>query len=108
MSTPNESAKGVKTLGIKLKPDVHAQLSFVAQLRGATITDEIQTAVVEHIARAKDDPELANRAAEARAEIEREAVARQEAIATLFADGGESTATRPRRNMKGSENTSET
>jgi hypothetical protein len=108
MSTPDESMRGVKTLGIKLKPDVHAQLSFIAQLREGTITDEIQTAVVEHIARAKDDPELANRAAEARAEIEREAVARQEAIATLFADGGEPTATRPRRNTKGSENPSET
>ena len=107
MSTPDESAKGIKTLGIRLKPDVHAQLSFIAQLREGTITDEIQTAIAEHIAHAKDDPELANRAAEARAEIEREAVARQQAIATLFADGGESTATRPRRNTKGSENPSE-
>ena len=91
MSTPDESAKGVKTLGIRLKPDVHAQLSFIAQLREGTITDEIQIAIAEHIARAKDDPELANRAAEARAEIEREAAARQQAIATLFADGGEPT-----------------
>lgn len=107
MSTPDELTRGIKTLGIKLKPDVHAQLSFIAQLREGTITDEIQTAVVEHIARAKDDPELANRAAEARAEIEREAVARQQAIATLFADGGEPTAARPRRTTKGGENPSE-
>jgi hypothetical protein len=107
MSTPDESAKGIKTLGIRLKPDVHAQLSFIAQLREGTITDEIQTAIAEHIARAKDDPELANRAAEARAEIEREAVARQQAIATLFADGGEPTAGRQRRTAKGGENPSE-
>jgi hypothetical protein len=107
MSTPDESARGVKTLGIKLKPDVHAQLSFIAQLREGTITDEIQTAVVEHIARAKEDPELANRAAEARAEIEREAVARQEAIATLFADDGEPTGTRQRRTPKGGDTSSE-
>jgi predicted RNA-binding Zn ribbon-like protein len=108
MSTPDESAKGVKTLGIKLKPDVHAQLSFIAQLREGTITDEIQTAIAEHVARAKDDPELANRAAEARAEIEREAAARQQAIATLFADGGEQPATGPRRSAKGGETPSET
>jgi len=101
MSTPDEFAKGVKTLGIKLKPDVHAQLSFIAQLREGTITDEIQIAVAEHIARAKEDPELASRAAEARAEIEREAAARQQAIATLFADGGEQTGTRQRRNPEG-------
>lgn len=107
MSTPNESAKGVKTLGIRLQPDVHAQLSFIAQLREGTITDEIQIAIAEHIARAKDDPDLASRAAEARAEIEREAAARQQAIATLFADGGEPTGTRPRRTQKGGDNPSE-
>jgi hypothetical protein len=107
MSAPDELIRGVKTLGIKLKPDVHAQLSFIAQLREGTITDEIQTAVVEHIARAKADPELANRAAEACAEIEREAAARQQAIATLFADGGEPTAARPRRTAKGGDNPSE-
>jgi hypothetical protein len=107
MSTSDELIRGVKTLGIKLKPDVHAQLSFIAQLREGTITDEIQIAVAEHIARAKDDPELASRAAEARAEIEREAAARQQAIATLFADGGEQTGTRQRRTSKGGENPSE-
>jgi len=107
MSAPNESAKGVKTLGIRLQPDVHAQLSFIAQLREGTITDEIQIAIAEHIARAKDDPDLASRAAEARAEIEREAAARQQAIATLFVDGGEPSGTRPRRTQKGGENPSE-
>lgn len=108
MSTPDELTRGVKTLGIKLKPDVHAQLSFIAQLRDGTITDEIQIAIAEHVARAKNDPELASKAAEARAEIEREAAARQQAIATLFADGGEPTPTRQRRTSKGGENPSDT
>ena len=107
MSTPTESAKGVKTLGIRLQPDVHAQLSFIAQLRDGTITDEIQIAIAEHVARAKGDPDLASRAAEARAEIEREAAARQQAIATLFADGGEPTSARPRRTPKGGDTASE-
>ncbi|WP_081665239.1 hypothetical protein [Mycobacterium sp. UM_CSW] len=84
MSTPDESAKGVKTLGIRLQPDVHAQLSFIAQLREGTITDEIQIAITGHIARSKEDPELRGRADAARAEIEREAAARQKAIASLF------------------------
>lgn len=110
MSTPAESVKGVKTLGIRLQPDVHAQLSFIAQLRDGTITDEIQIAIATHIAAAKTDPELASKAAEARAEIEREAAARQQAIATLFADGGDQTpnASRPRRNTKGSDTPSDT
>ena len=104
MSTPDETTKGVKTLGIRLKPDIHAQLGFIAQLRDGTITDEIQIALAEHIARAKDDPDLASRAAEARAEIEREAAARQQAIATLFqgSDSDAAAATRsPRRGPKG-------
>lgn len=108
MSTPDEPTKGIKTLGIRLKPDVHAQLSFIAQLRGGTITDEIQIAIAGHIARAKTDPELASKAAEARAEIEREAAARQQAIATLFADGGEPATPRPRRSTKGGDSPSDT
>lgn len=110
MSAPDELTRGVKTLGIKLKPDVHAQLSFIAQLRDGTITDEIQIAIAEHIARAKTDPELASKAAEARAEIEREATARQQAIATLFADGGDQTpsSARPRRTTKGGDTPSDT
>lgn len=115
MSTPDEFAPGVKTLGVKLQPDVHAQLSFIASLRPGkgTITDEIQIAIAEHIARAKDDPELQGRAAAARAEIEREAAARQQAIASLF-DADPATPTtgadraRPtRRPQKGGDSTTE-
>lgn len=108
MSTPDELTRGVKTLGVKLQPDIHAQLSFIAQLRDGTITDEIQIAIAEHIARAKNDPELASKAAQARADIEREAQARQQAIATLFADGSEPTAARPRRTTKGGDSPSGT
>ena len=85
MSTPDETSKGVKTLGIRLKPDIHAQLSFIAQLRDGSITDEIQLAIAAHLQAAKEDPVLKGRADAARAEIEREAAARQQAIATLFA-----------------------
>jgi hypothetical protein len=107
MSTPDESTKGVKTLGIKLKPDVHAQLSFIAQLRDGTITDEIQIAITAHIARAKDDPDLRNKAAAAREEIEREAVARQQAIATLFDSSTKPPSGAARRGQKGGESSSE-
>ncbi|UGT64435.1 hypothetical protein [Nocardia asteroides] len=85
MSTPDQQTRSVKTLGVKLEPDVHAQLSFIAQLREGTITDEILIAIRTHIERAKDDPELRSRAEEVQAEIEREAAARRDAIATLFA-----------------------
>jgi hypothetical protein len=80
------TAKGVKTIGIRLDPDIHAQLTLIAGLRGSTITDEIKTALHAHIAGAKDAADLANRADEALAEIERDAAARRDAIATLFGD----------------------
>lgn len=78
------SGKGVKTLAIRLEPDLHAQLSLIAQLRSSTITDEIRAAIEAHIATVKAAPELVGKADAALEEIEREAAARRDAIATLF------------------------
>lgn len=75
---------GVKTLAIRLEPDLHAQLSLIAQLRGHTITDEIKAALEAHITGAKTMPELAGRAEAVLADIERDATARRAAITTLF------------------------
>ncbi len=75
---------GVKSLAIRLDPELHAQLSLVAQLRGKTITDEIRTAIETHIASVKSNPELVGKADGVLEEIEREASARRAAIATLF------------------------
>ncbi|GAA4969413.1 hypothetical protein [Kineococcus glutinatus] len=86
------SRGGVKTLAIRLEPDVHAQLSLIAQLRGNTITDEIRTALETHLATARTAPELAAQADAALADIEREAAARRDAIATLFGSAAATTA----------------
>ncbi len=75
---------GVKTLAIRLEPDLHAQLSLIAQLRGATITDEIKAALEAHITAARSMPQLTGRADAVLAEIERDATAKRAAIATLF------------------------
>jgi predicted DNA-binding protein len=75
---------GVKTLAIRLEPDLHAQLSLIAQLRGSTITDEIRGAIEAHVIRAKTAPELVSRAGSALEEIERDALARRAALAGLF------------------------
>jgi predicted DNA-binding protein len=86
MSVPDSSSSkaGVKTLAIRLEPDLHAQLSLIAQLRGSTITDEIRAAIEAHIKAVKASPDLAGRAGSVLEDIEREAAARREAIATLF------------------------
>lgn len=73
-----------KTLGVRLEEDLHAQLSFIAQLTGSTITDEIRRSIEVRVQTAQDDPDLVARAEHVRAEIEREAQARQQAIAGFF------------------------
>ncbi|MBF6097841.1 hypothetical protein IU510_07085 [Nocardia cyriacigeorgica] len=105
MSAPDEPTNkggGVKTLAIRLEPEMHAQLSLIAQLRGSTITDEFRAALVAHIEAAKSAPELANKADTALADIEREAALRREAIAALFAPDATSASTaRPSRKGAG-------
>jgi hypothetical protein len=70
-----------KTLAIRVEESVHAQLRFIAQLNGSSITEEIRRAIEHRITTAQDDPELIARAQQAREEIEREAAARSAAIA---------------------------
>jgi hypothetical protein len=86
MSTPDtgNGKTGVKTLAIRLEPDVHAQLGFIAQLRDSTIADEFRQAILAHIEASKTDPALAAKAGGVLDDIEREAQTRREAIASLF------------------------
>ena len=86
MSTTDSgpSRSSVKTLAIRLEPEQHATLSLIAQLRGSTITDEIRAALEAHIASVKATPELAAKAGGVLEDIERDALARRTAIATLF------------------------
>ncbi len=82
MSQPdNDSTR--KTMAIRVDPEIHAELSLIAQLRGNTLADEHLQAVVHHIERAREETDLAERAEEAIAEIEREAAIRRDAINRL-------------------------
>jgi hypothetical protein len=74
----------VKTLGIKLPPELHAQFALVAQLDGLNLTDAIRRAVEFYVASKQGESDFAARAQAALDEIEREAAARREAITALF------------------------
>lgn len=74
----------MKTLAIRLEDDQHAQLSVLAQLAGNTITDEIRGALEAHIQAKRSDPALTVKAQDVLDDIERQAQARQAAIANLF------------------------
>ncbi len=91
-STSPEGSPVVKTLAIRLELPLHAQLSAIAQLQGHTITDEIRQAIESHIERVRSDGTLTAKADAMRDEIERDAAARREAIASLFGDEPTTTA----------------
>ena len=73
-----------KTLGVRIEEGLHAQLAFIAQLADSTISDEIRRSIEARVQAAQTDPELVARAEAARVQIEREAEARKQAIASLF------------------------
>jgi predicted DNA-binding protein len=75
---------GVKTLAIRLPDELHAQLVLIAQLDGVSLTDAIRQAIEGLIERKRAEGDLAARAEQALAEIERETTARREAIQALF------------------------
>ncbi len=93
---PSEERK-VKTLAIRLDPELHARLSVIAQLSSSTITDEIRVAIATHVEAKANDADLAGAAAELLEEIERDAAARREALSGLLNQAGTVTTDKPAR-----------
>jgi hypothetical protein len=87
MSEPKADAKGVKTLGIRLSGELHAQFSLVAQLDGLSLSDAVLRAVELYVETKRSESDFATRAAAALDDIEREAAARRAAIEGLFGQG---------------------
>ncbi|MDT5024272.1 MAG: hypothetical protein QOE61_698 [Micromonosporaceae bacterium] len=92
-ATPG-TPQGVKTLGIKLPDELHAQLVLIAQLDSLSLTDAIRQAIDYYIERKRGEGNLAERAAQALGEIEREAAMRRDALQALFGSHAQ-TATPP-------------
>ena len=76
----------MKTLAVRMNESTRAQLDIIAQLNDRTVTDEIRLALEAWIERTKTDPATQQRADAVRAEIEREAATKREAIAAIFND----------------------
>jgi len=84
---PNQE-RSFKTLAIRLDEELHARLTVLAQLDDITITDAIRQAIETYVETKRNEGNLADRAAGALEEIEREASARRSAIQSLFGDAG--------------------
>jgi ribosomal protein L12E/L44/L45/RPP1/RPP2 len=74
----------VKTLGVKLKGDLHAQFTLVAQLEGLSLADAVIQAVEQYVTAKQSAADFQQRAAAVLDEIEREAQQRRDAIQSLL------------------------
>lgn len=92
MSESSESGAGsqIRTLAVRITDDLRARLDVVAQITGRSTTEEIRVALEHWVEKTKSDPAILQKAAAIRAEIEREAQTRRNAISAIF--GAEATA----------------
>lgn len=74
----------VKTLAVRVSEDLRAQLDIIAQLNDRSVTEEIRLALEAWIQKSKSDPATLQRAESVRAEIEREATTKRNAISAIF------------------------
>jgi predicted transcriptional regulator len=77
----------MRTLAVRITDDLRAQLDVIAQLNDRSVTEEIRLALEDWIDRSKSDPKVLARAETVRADIEREAQTKRNAISAIF-DGG--------------------
>lgn len=86
----------IKTLAIRLDPDLHARITILARLTGVSVTDAIRVAIEKHVDVMASDPAVAAKASELRAQIAKDADDQQAAIQALFgATAKTPTAARP-------------
>ena len=94
----------IKTLAVRMSEDLRMQLDIIAQLTGRSTTEEIRLALEHWIDRTKSDPAVLRKAEAVRAEIEREAQSRRNAIAAIFSttspDEGSSPTPAPRTSSR--------
>jgi uncharacterized membrane-anchored protein YjiN (DUF445 family) len=86
----------MRTLAVRITDDLRAQLDLIAQLNDWSVTEEIRLSLEDWIERSKADPKVLQRAETVRAEIEREATTRRNAIEAIF-----STEKKPKASTRG-------
>ncbi len=78
----------MKTLAIRLDDELHARLSMLSKLAGASLTDTIRTAIEKHLETLSSDPTITAKAEELRAEIEKDAAQQRDALTALIGATG--------------------
>ena len=90
LTSPAAAGSGgqMRTLAVRITEELRAQLDIIAQLTGRSATEEIRLALEHWIDKTKSDPNVLERAEAVRAEIERDAQTRRNAIAAIFSGDG--------------------
>ena len=91
MTDPSNKAS-VKTLGVKLPDNLHAQFVLIAGLDGLSLGDAVKRAIELYVSSKQNEDGFAERATAALQDIEREAAARRTAIEGLFGTGASDSA----------------
>ena len=79
----------LRTLAVRITEDLRAQLDIIAQLTSRSTTEGIRLALEYWIEKtSKSDPAIQKKAEMIRAEIERDAQTRRNAIAAIFGGDG--------------------
>ncbi len=81
-----------KVLSVRTSEDTRAQLEVLAQLNERSVTEETRIALEHWVEKSKSDPTVLKRAEQVRADIEREAETKRNAITAVL---GPSTADKP-------------
>ncbi len=90
----------MRTLAVRITDDLRAQLDVIAQLNDRSVTEEIRLSLEDWIERSKSDPHVLKRAETVRADIEREAQTKRNAIEAIFAKEPTKKATPPSRDVR--------
>jgi predicted DNA-binding protein len=82
-------SKDIRTLAIRLEPELHARLTMLAKLAAMSVADLIRSAIEDKLKDLAADPEITDRAKDLSEAIEREAAEQREALSALIkpADG---------------------
>lgn len=108
-TTGTTGGQQLRTLAVRITDDMRVQLDVLAQLTGRSTTEEIRLAIEHWITKSKTDPNLLKKAEAVRADIERDAETRRNAIAAIFNSDGDPKggAKPPARRSTGSSKTSQ-
>lgn len=87
-SAPTEPTAAYKVLSVRTSEDTRAQLEVLALLNERSVTEETRIALEAWVEQSKSDPEVLKRAEQVRAEIEREAETKRNAIAAVLGGSG--------------------